>query len=73
METDIDQSASDLLDAIKSLIDQHGNLPIGLIDPDTGWLLPIGLDIDEYEGKKTLLIVSAYYGVPDGCVGHINT
>lgn len=62
-------SASEVIDAIKKLIDEHGNLPMVLIDPDTDWVMPIGITTKELDGRQIIVINSGYWGVPDGLVG----
>ncbi len=59
-------TASEAIKAIQALIDKHGDLPISLDDPDTGWQMPIGVIFDE---EGLILITSAYTGEPNGCIG----
>ena len=61
--------ASDAIEAIQKLIDENGDLPIALDDPDTGWTLPIGVEVQSLDGEKLIMITSAYHGEPDGCIG----
>lgn len=65
--------ASALVDALMRAIKDHGDLPICLDDPDTGWQMEIGLElaeVDEYEPDepRRLQITSAYNGKPDGYI-----
>ena len=61
--------ASEAIKAIQSLIDQYGDLPIALDDPDTGWTMPIGVEMQAIDGGNMILITSDYCGEPNNCVG----
>lgn len=63
--------ASEAIAAIQALIDEHGDLPIALNDPDTQWVMPIGVDVDIIDGQSLIMITSTYYGKPHGCIGNI--
>jgi hypothetical protein len=65
--------ASALVEALRKAIDEHGDLPVCLDDPDTGWQMEIGLElaeVTEYEPDepRRLQITSAYNGIPDGYI-----
>jgi len=71
--------ARDLVEALLDLIDKHGDLPIFLDDPDTGWIMDVGVEktaITPYSlndlGLKTgdcyIAITSSYSGKPDGAL-----
>lgn len=63
-------AASQLIDRLREMVDQHGDLPVYLRDPDTDYLLPIGLlhkredAVEEWPAR--LEIRSTYGGRPDG-------
>jgi hypothetical protein len=66
-------SIRQLIEQLKELEVQLGNLPVYLKDPDTDWIMPIGLiysETMEYQHKgitsPCLLITSEYYDYPDG-------
>ncbi len=62
-------SALEVIEAIQKLVDEHGNLPMVLIDPDTDWVMPIGINKKELDGRQIIAINSCYYKDPDGLVG----
>jgi hypothetical protein len=66
-------SIKQLIEQLKELEAQFGNLPVYLKDPDTDWIMPIGLVYSETLGyqhraisSECLLITSEYHGYPDG-------
>jgi len=61
--------ASEVIKAIQALINEHGDLPVVLDDPDTNWILPIGVEVQEDDGVNTIRITSCYFGEPPSCVG----
>jgi hypothetical protein len=63
-------SAKDFLAALQALVDEHGDRPLYLHDPDTDWLMPAGLmavKADE-DGPERFEITSDYHWEPDGYV-----
>lgn len=61
--------ASEAIAAIQKLIDAHGDIPIALDDPDTGWIMPIGVEYQNNDGEEIIAVVSDYHGKPDNCIG----
>lgn len=62
--------ASEVIAVLNKMIDEHGDKPVCLLDPDTTWLMPIGLKFDDVEINQGLILVtSGYYGDVDGCIG----
>jgi len=61
--------ASQVIKAIQDIIDKHGDLPMVLDDPDTNWLLPIGVEVQEDNEVNRIKITSCYSGEPSSFVG----
>jgi|GEM_PF-6950479 len=63
-------TATQLTEALRKLIEQYGDLPVYSDDPDTLWLLPIGLihkpANESEEWPERLEIKTDYHGRPDG-------
>lgn len=65
--------ASEVIEAIKSLIDKHGDLPICADDPDSGWRMRIGIvfktaNVAE-EWPKRFEVKTDYIMDPKGLIG----
>ena len=63
--------ASELVAALEALIDSHGDLPVLLNDPDTGWLLDVGVAFAPYDKSEPdyparIEINANYHGAPTG-------
>lgn len=62
--------ASELLEALRAHIERHGDRPIYARDPDTEWLLPIGLVAKPADSEEELParfeITSDYHAAPPG-------
>mgnify|MGYP000902554601 CR=1 FL=1 len=63
-------TATQLIERLRQLVEQHGDIPVYADDADTGWRLPIGLvhkpaDADE-EWPERLEIKTDYHGRPKG-------
>lgn len=64
--------ASELIDRLKMLVEEHGDLPVYADDADTGWRLPAGIvhrkEKTEEGWPERLEIKTDYYGEPEGGV-----
>lgn len=67
MESDMEFKpplASEVIAAIQAKINEHGDLPMALDDPDTGWILPIEIihqDAEENEHDLEMILVESDY------------
>lgn len=63
-------TATQLIERLRQLVEQHGDLSVYADDADTGWRLPIGLvykPADEgEEWPERLEIKTDYHGRPKG-------
>lgn len=63
-------TATQLIDRLQQLVEQHGDLPVYADDADTGWRLPIGLThkpaYAAEEWPERLEIKTDYNGRPKG-------
>ena len=61
---------SDLLQKLQEMLETHGDLPVVLADPDTGWRMEIGVTHDEAddieEWPERIEVNGAYSGRPSG-------
>lgn len=61
-------TTTQLIAGLQKQLRERGDLPVYLDDPDTNWVLPIGImfrEADEYDPAR-LEITSGYYGRPEG-------
>ncbi len=62
--------ASELINVLRDIIAEHGDLPVVTKDPDTGWRLEIGVvyrDSNNIEGyPRRIEIRSSYHDRPKG-------
>lgn len=63
-------TATQLIERLRQLVEQHGDLPVYADDADTGWRLPIGvvhkISEDNGEWPERLEIKTDYHGRPTG-------
>lgn len=63
-------TATQLIERLRQLVEQHGDLPVYADDADTNWRLPIGLTHKPADAAEKfperLEIKTAYYGRPEG-------
>lgn len=63
-------TATQLIGALRKMVEQHGDLPVYSDDPDTSWRLPIGLmhkpANESEEWPERLEIKTNYHRRPDG-------
>jgi hypothetical protein len=63
-------TATQLIEALRKLVEQHGDLPVYARDADTQWRLPIGVmhkpanEAEEWPDRME--IRTEYHGRPDG-------
>ena len=60
--------ATEVIAAIQKMVAEHGDLPLALDDPDTGWIMQIGLIFNSVAQVEMILITGDYCGNPDGCI-----
>lgn len=68
--------ASEVVSRLQRMIEEVGDLEVCVLDGDTGYVMPIGLDVvDEEIGRRfeppMIAVTSAYFGDPVGHFGHI--
>ena len=63
---------SEVISGLQELLEKHGDLPVCLMDNDTGWLMPIWArynsqyELEESDGLEIITIESSYaYGSND--------
>ena len=65
-------TAQQLIDRLAVFISAHGNLPVYVLDADTGWLMEIGLifqDEDPIEDQpEHFAITTSYHQSPEGFI-----
>jgi len=58
--------ASEVINAIQELINKHGDLPLCVVDADTGWLMKPSIEFEgasNYSFNKTPILTITYgYG-----------